>query len=111
MPEAIYDWLSMAPSMFLADPSLGYPAGGALHVISLLAMAMHPDSALHATGGGARNGRRLGQSAGGSLFAHDRNTGGVGLASRKLQRQQDAWRSSVSLVVFSSHGLTKDRRS
>lgn len=90
MPSKVYDWFLFHPWLDLGDPAIGYPAGLLLHLLSLLALIIHPEGPLHLS--------FRGQSKAKKLFAEQ---GVGGLAGRRRQSQDDAWRWLATMIAFS----------
>lgn len=93
LPSTIFDWFLFSPYFDFGDPAIGYPAGILLHIFSLLAIILHPDGTLHLSLGGSKgSSRRKG------LFQDQGNSGG--LAYKRRQAQDNAWRSFSTLVIY-----------
>jgi hypothetical protein len=73
-----------------ADPAIGYPAGLLLHAMSLLSLVIHPEGPLHLS--------FKAQAKANKLFAEQ---GAGGLAWRRRQSQDDAWRWLATMIAFS----------
>lgn len=84
----MYDWIIFSPWLDFADPSIGYPAGIALHLLGLLALSIHPDGPLHLSL------TRSSTSTAKGLFT-DQN----GLAFKRRQAQDDTWRWLATLLA------------
>ncbi|UZJ57066.1 hypothetical protein CBS101457_006386 [Exobasidium rhododendri] len=94
LPATIYDLIIFSPILDFNDPALGYPAGLLLHGISFITLVIHPEGALHLSWGGG--GRQLKAKG---LFADQSSLGG-GLASKRRQSQDDAWRWFAIMIAY-----------
>jgi hypothetical protein len=92
LPNTLYDWIIFSPLLDFGDPAIGYPAGILLHLLSLMTLAIHPEGPLHLSFAG-----RGSQTRTKGLFA-DQNGGG--LASKRRQAQDDAWKWFATMCAF-----------
>jgi len=93
LPGTFYDWIIFSPLLDFGDPVIGYPAGLLLHLISLATLIIHPEGPLHLSLGGKSS-----QTKGKGLFADQ--SGGGGLAFKRRQATDDAWRGFATMVAY-----------
>ncbi|MCO5556098.1 hypothetical protein L7F22_009642 [Adiantum nelumboides] len=98
LPSIWYDQIIFSEYLDFGNPAIGYPLGVALHVISLLILAMHPEGSLRLTSGNGQG--RFGRKNT-SLFGNDQAGVAGSLSMRKKQQQDAAWRWSANLILLS----------
>lgn len=97
LPSVWYDRIVFSEYLDFGNPAIGYPLGVALHVISLLLLAMHPEGSLRLTSGNGQG--RFGRKNA-SLFGNDQAGMAGSLSMRKKQQQDAAWRWSANLILL-----------
>jgi len=94
LPSSIYDSIIFSDWLDFADPAIGYPAGLLLHALSILSLALHPEGPLHLSYRGIASS----QAKANKLFS---DQGAGGLAWRRRQSRDDAWRWLATMMAFS----------